>query len=232
MCKFCSKWNVWRRWRIRRCYHDIPSRSAREVQVYINVDHMEKERWGPPLVDYDWCAFCQALFKGIEGEDWREMYDAYKEMSRTVGVKKPQEAHKTKALWKMKAAKDAGEEYQPMREEGIKGRKRDKISTLGRTPLRPNWCVGQSSEMGGKLVLEVSSQSTLEKVLSPMAAVGFLRSLWEKPVWEGVLAQLGSDGYCVFAHSVHGMERAREVWAAWRALFLPDTEGTGDGARR
>ena len=33
---------------------------------YINVDHTEKERWCPPLVDYDWYASCQALYKGIE----------------------------------------------------------------------------------------------------------------------------------------------------------------------
>ena len=39
---------------------------------YINVDHIEKERWGPLLVDHDWHAFCQALYKGIEGEDWEE----------------------------------------------------------------------------------------------------------------------------------------------------------------
>ena len=79
---------------------------------YINVDQKEKERWGPPLVDADWHAFCQALYKGIEGEDWGEMYVSYKEMSRAVGVKKPQEAQKAKALWKMKAAKIAGEEIQ------------------------------------------------------------------------------------------------------------------------
>ena len=42
---------------------------------YINVDHIEKERWGPPLVDYDWYAFCQALYKGIEGEEWGELCD-------------------------------------------------------------------------------------------------------------------------------------------------------------
>ena len=34
--------------------------------------------------------------KGIEGKDWEELYDAYKEMSRTVGVRKPQEAQKAK----------------------------------------------------------------------------------------------------------------------------------------
>ena len=34
----------------------------------------------------------QALYKGIEGKDWEEMYDSNKMMSKTVGVKKPQEA--------------------------------------------------------------------------------------------------------------------------------------------
>ena len=48
----------------------------------------------------------------------------------------------------------------------------------------------------------------------------------------GRLALVGSDGWCVFTYSVHGVECAREVWAAWRALFLPDTEGTCDGAGR
>ena len=45
----------------------------------------EKERWGLLLVDCDWYAFCQALYKGIEGEHWGELYDAYTEMSRAVG---------------------------------------------------------------------------------------------------------------------------------------------------
>ena len=56
-----------------------------------------KKKDGHPLVDADWYAFCQALYKGIEGEEWAEMYESYKEMSRAVGVKKPQEAQKAKA---------------------------------------------------------------------------------------------------------------------------------------
>ena len=85
------------------------------LKTYINVNHIEEERWGHPLVDYDWYAFCQA-YKGIEGEDWGEMYEP-------TGVKKPKEAQKAKALRKMKAAKDAGEEYyDPTREDNIKGR--------------------------------------------------------------------------------------------------------------
>ena len=47
-----------------------------------------------------------ALYKGIEGEDWEEMYESYKEMSGAVGVKKPHEAQKAQALWAMKAARD------------------------------------------------------------------------------------------------------------------------------
>ena len=44
------------------------------------------------------------------------------------------------------------------------------------------------------------------------------------------LAPLGSDGWCAFAHGIHGVECASEVWAAWRALFLPDSKGAGDDA--
>ena len=43
------------------------------VKTNINVHNIEEERWGPPSVDYDWYAFCLALYKGIEGEDWRDM---------------------------------------------------------------------------------------------------------------------------------------------------------------
>ena len=90
------------------------------LKAYVNVDHIEKERWGLLLVDYDWYAFCQPLCEGIEGEVWEDMYFSYREMSRAVGVKKAQEAQKAKALRKMKAAKDAGEEYHdPDREDNI-----------------------------------------------------------------------------------------------------------------
>ena len=36
----------------------------------INVDHIEKEKWGSHLVDYDWYFFCQALYKH-RSESWR-----------------------------------------------------------------------------------------------------------------------------------------------------------------
>ena len=86
-------------------------------KTYINVDHIEKERWGPLLVDYDWYAFCQALYKGIEGEDWGDMYDAYREMSRAVGVRRqPRMRVKNTTIHP--------------------GEKQEKISTLGRAHQR------------------------------------------------------------------------------------------------
>ena len=67
----------------------------------------------------------------------------YKEMSRAVGVKKPQKAQKAKALLKMKATKDAREEhYDPTREDNILGRNKTRFSTLGRAPQRSNRSAG------------------------------------------------------------------------------------------
>ena len=44
-------------------------------------------------------------------------------------VKKPQEAQKAKYLWKMKAARDAGEEYyDPTRKDNIQGRSETRLA--------------------------------------------------------------------------------------------------------
>ena len=48
----------------------------------------------------------------------------------------------------------------------------------------------------------------------------------------GRLAPFGSDGKCVFTYDIHGVECAREVRAAWRALFLPDSKGVAVDARQ
>ena len=58
-----------------------------------------------------------------------------------------------------------------------------------------------------------------------MADDGLLRSLGREADLGGRLALLGCDGYCVFVHSVNGVECAREVWAARCAPFFhPDSE--------
>ena len=86
-----------------------------------------------------------ALYKGIEGKDWEEMFDSYKEMSRAVGVKKPQEAQNARALRATNAAKDRKEEFYDL--------------ALGRAPQRPNCGPGQSAEVRGRSVLKLARGS-------------------------------------------------------------------------
>ena len=43
-------------------------------RAFIDTKHVELERWGPPLVDADWHAFCQAIYKGTEEKSWEELY--------------------------------------------------------------------------------------------------------------------------------------------------------------
>ena len=39
-------------------------------RTFINTKHVELERWGPPQVDADWHACCEAIYQGIEGQEW------------------------------------------------------------------------------------------------------------------------------------------------------------------
>ena len=49
--------------------------------------------------------------KGNEGEDLGRDVRGLQRNEQGCGVKKPQEAQKATALWKMKAAEEAGEDY-------------------------------------------------------------------------------------------------------------------------
>ena len=94
----------------------------------INVDHMAEDRWGPPLVDAEWHAFCQALYKGIEGSEWEVLYEHYQEMSKAAGARKPNGSQKAKPFWKMKAARDSGEDfYDPERKDNISRRNKTRL---------------------------------------------------------------------------------------------------------
>ena len=125
---------------------DITGGRSEYLEVVDRVKHIEPERWGPPLLDADWYAFCQALYKDIEGKYWEEMYDSYKVMSKALGVKKPQESQKAKALRAMKAAKNRREEFYDLA----------RISFLGKSPQRSKCCLGQSPKVRGRSVLKLA----------------------------------------------------------------------------
>ena len=58
---------------------------VKTLKAFIDVKHIKPERWCPLLVDADWYAFCQALYKGIEGKYWEEMCAP---VSKAAGVKR------------------------------------------------------------------------------------------------------------------------------------------------
>ena len=99
-----------------------------------NVGHIAEDRWGPPLVDADWHASCQAMYKGIEGSEWSEVNDYYKEMRKAARVKKPHGGQKARALWKMKAARETGDDfYDPERKDNFLGRSKTRDWNCGKS---------------------------------------------------------------------------------------------------
>ena len=94
----------------------------------VSIREGPEELTGPPLVDADWCAFCQAIYKGIEGKEWEDLYEHCKEIGKVAGVRKTNDSQKARALWKMKAARDCGEDfYDPERKDNILGRKKKRL---------------------------------------------------------------------------------------------------------
>ena len=71
------------------------------------------------------CLLSGGYTKGPKEKTGKKFVAPYKVKSRAVGVKKPQEVWKAKALWAMQAAKDRKEEFcDPAREDNILGRNR------------------------------------------------------------------------------------------------------------
>ena len=168
---------------------------AKEVgtwKTYINVDHIEKERWVLTLVDYDWYAFCQALYKGIQGEDWEICMRPTKTHEQGCGgVKKPQEAQKAKALWKMKAAKDAGEEYHdPTFEENIVGRNQTRLALWEKHLKDPYVALDKVLKCVENSCWEVLARVLCAGSVLPRVVLASSKVLWEKPIWEGVWPNL------------------------------------------
>ena len=97
-------------------------------KALINVDHIEQERWVLPWLMLTGMLSARRCTRASK-EKTEKTCTFRTKMSRAVVVKKPQEAQKAKALWKMKAAKDAGEEYHDlMRKDSIKGRNKTRLA--------------------------------------------------------------------------------------------------------
>ena len=76
---------------------DAVSRGSGYVEVLHQCrPHGRGEVGSSPWQMHDWHALCQALYKGIEGEDWGELYDAQKEMSGLRGSRSRRRLRKQK----------------------------------------------------------------------------------------------------------------------------------------
>ena len=126
------------------------------LEACINVDHTEFERGGPPMVDTDWHAFCRAKYMGIEGDEWRELYCHYREMSRAIGAKTPSELKAKSPLGNESSQGQEGGYYDPARQDNILGMEQDTSGALGRAPQRPNHSLGQSVEVLGEFLPELA----------------------------------------------------------------------------
>ena len=124
-------------------------------KAYMDVNHIEPERWGPPLVD-DWHAFFQALYKGIEGEDWEEMYDSYKAMSKAFGKKAAGGSEGKSSVGHESSQGKKGRVLRSSSQRDHFGKKYNAIGVVGRAPQRPNCGLGQSPKVRGRSVLKLA----------------------------------------------------------------------------
>ena len=201
-------------------------------RAFSNTEDTEFERWGPPLVDADWHALCQAIYTGIEGKEWEELYCHYRDMSKATGAKKPNESEQAKALWAMKADWDRGEEsYDPARKEHILGKKKKRLDLWEEHLKDPIAALAKALEC-----LENLFQCWL-LVRSLVASRGDCNGLqycgredFAKYVRRALLgrrlALLGPMGGGALAHIIQFLERPEVVRAARRALLL-HREGAG-----
>ena len=108
-------------------------------RTFVDTTHVEAERFGPPLVDVDWHAFCEAICQGIEGQELETMcYHYPKDLHRALGTKKPGENQKARALWAMNAAKDAIFMTRSIKQKDTQGRPQSRwrsVRLVGRALL-------------------------------------------------------------------------------------------------
>ena len=118
--------------------------------TFIDTTNVEDQQWGPPLVDADWHAFGQAMYQGIEGQEWEATYHHHKELHQAVRTKKPGDNQKAKALWAVKAAKKT--EKKNCMAQFIKTNSRKNPNpplVVGRAPEKSSGCSGEGAGMLG-----------------------------------------------------------------------------------
>ena len=120
------------------------------VRSFIDVTNVGDKRWGPSLVDDDWLAICQAIYKGVEGPEWEAMYCQYKELHQAAKSKNFIEKRKGQGtvVWALKEAEDRGIDFYDLGNvKKIHTRIRSTVVSLGNPFEKPVRRAGESLGM-------------------------------------------------------------------------------------
>ena len=99
--------------------------------------------------------FCQAIYKGIEGSEWEELYHHHRDMSKAGGAKKTKRESEGKGAVGYEGSQRQGgmnSVTQPAKKTF--GKETDKTGVVGRTSQRPNHSFGQSFEVRGRISIK------------------------------------------------------------------------------
>ena len=68
------------------------------LRTFIDTTNVE-DSWGPPLLDEDWHAVFQAIYRCVDGSgNWRRLYYKFVEMNKAVNVRHPSGNSRTTPL--------------------------------------------------------------------------------------------------------------------------------------
>ena len=86
----------------------LPGEEEGMLRTFIDTASVGDSRWERPLVDENWHASCQAIYKGVVGADWGFCATSMQSCTKRSTFKKPGVSEKAKALWSMRDAKANG----------------------------------------------------------------------------------------------------------------------------
>ena len=81
------------------------------LRTCVDPTKVKVDRWGPSLVDEEWHAVCQAIYKRVEGAEWENLRYKFVEINMEFNVRHQSGSSRAKTLRKVRDAKERGDEH-------------------------------------------------------------------------------------------------------------------------
>ena len=121
------------------------------LRTFVNTTNVKDSEWKPTLVNEDWHAVFQAIYKGVNGLEWETMYYKYEKLHEAVNLKKPGDNKEAKALLPLKRVqKKSGRLQRPEKHTPNREQSPSVTCIMGTTHAKINGCVGRSFEAYGR----------------------------------------------------------------------------------